>query len=314
MNYLEPFKPENNVVGFKTLLRGRYKMEAVKADGSRRLLADWFDNLILDNGLNILGTAASQYNGFVSVGTGNTAPATTQSALVTWLASTSTVTTSSNSNSGASPYYGLTTMTFRFAIGTATGNLSEVGIGSANNGTNLFSRALILDGSGNPTTITVLSTEALDVTYQLQMYAPTVDVTGTVTINAVVYSYTMRAANVTGSFWNGLSSATDHGGVSTVSVYNGTIGAVTAGPSGSSAGFDSAAVQTYTNGNFYVDSIVSWGLTSGNLTGGITAILITMGVNRSTMGQFQLGITPALPKDGSHTMTLTFRNSWGRYP
>lgn len=312
MNYLTPYNPDN-VIGFKTLVRGRYRMEAVKADGSRRLLADWFDNLVLDNGLNILGTGVGWIN-YCSVGTGNTAPATSQSALVTWVASTNTTTGSSTANSGSSPYYGQSTVTFRFAIGTATGNLSEVGVGANNNGTNLFSRALILDGGGSPTTITVLSSEALDVTYQLQMYAPTADVTGTVTINAVSYSYTMRAANASSSAWSGLSTANDAGGVNGCTVYNGTIGAVTAGPSGSSASSGTINVQTYTSGNFYVDSIVNFGLTNGNVSGGVSAIQLTMGTQRSSMGQFQLGISPSLPKDSSHTMTLTFRHSWGRYP
>lgn len=312
MNYFDNPNQSPGVIGFRTGLKGRFKMEAVKQDGSKRLLAE-FDNLILDNGLNILGTGAG-WDNYCSVGTGNTAPATTQSALVSFLAATNSTTTTSLANSGSSPYYGQTTITYRFAIGTATGNLSEVGIGVASNGTNLFSRALILDALGSPTTITVLSTEALDVTYQLQMYAPTADVTGTVTINAVSYSYTMRAANANSSSWQGLNTLNDQGGVSNVTVYNGTIGAVTAGPSGTSASGGSVAVQTYTSGNFYVDSIVSFGLTTGNVSGGISAILITCGSIRSSMGQFQLGISPPLPKDGSHTMTLTFRHSWGRYP
>jgi hypothetical protein len=296
-------------------LRGRYKLEAVDVfTGRRRLLADWFDNLITDNGLDLLGTTGN-FQTYCLVGSGNTAPANSNTALVTFVASTSSTTNSLNTNSGSSPYFGTMTRTWRFAIGTATGNLSEIGIGPNSTNTGLFSRALILDGGGSPTTITVLSTEALDATYQLQVYAPLTDVTGNVTINAVSYAYVMRAANANSSgSWGGPNAANgDRMGLNGLTVYNGSIGSITSQPGGSSGNNGGIAVQSYTPGSLFIDSIVSFGLSDGNVSGGISAALLTYGRNFSSLGSFQVSFTPALPKDGSHTMTLTFRQSWARH-
>lgn len=304
----------NIEIALTTRLKGRYKIEAVDSKGRKRLLADWFENLILNNGLDMLGTAATEF-AYCSVGTGNTAPASTQTALVTWLASSSTVLSHTNTNNntggGTPQYYGQTTITWNFAAGVATGTLAEVGVGASNTGTNLFSRALILDSSGNPTTITVLSTESLQVTYQLQSWAPTADVTGSQTVNGTSYAYTFRGSFVgsNGYGWSGLNYTGDYSNLAAVVVYNGAIGAATAGPAGSTAGFGSIAAQSYTSGNYYRNFVVSWGAGDGNLTGGISAISMSFG-NVSSMGTFQVGFSPALPKSSSNTMTLTFRHNW----
>lgn len=308
MNYLSQQKP---VVELETKVRGRFKIEAVKADGSRRLLADWFNNLITDNGLNAIGTGSSWLT-LCCVGSGNTAPANSDTALVSQVASTTTRLSLTLGNSGTSPWFGSTTGVYRFAIGVATGNLSEVGIGVAAN--NLFSRALILDGGGSPTTITVLSSEALDVTYQLQQFSPASDVTGSVTIAAVSYGYTVRAANANAAVWS-INGTGDQGGVhsGSVTVTNGTLGSVTSQPSGSSASATAVVVGTYTPGNFFVDSTISFGLTDGNVSSGISAMLISMGQSLNSLGQYQYGFSPAIPKDSSHTLTLVIRHSWTRH-
>lgn len=300
----------NIEIPFTTKVKGRYKMEAIRPDGSKRLLADWFDNLITNQGLDNLGNG-SVINDCL-VGSGNTAPSNTDTTLVTFVAATSTITTSSSSVQPSSPYFGTTTKTFRFAAGVATGNLSEVGVGPNSSNTALFSRALILDGGGSPTTITVLSSEALDVTYQLQQYVPTADVTGSVTINAVSYAYTARAADATTAAWE--FDFGDAAGFAACTSYNGTIGAVTGEPSGTSAGGLGVNSQgSYTNGTKHLDSTFVFGLIDGNLSGGISAVLLVAGRSRSSMGRYQIGFSPSLPKDSSHTMTLVFRHTWDRH-
>lgn len=299
------------MIDIRVKLRGRYKLEAVKADGSRRLLADWFDNLITDTGLDKLAQT-SNWGISCFVGSGNTAPANANTSLVSLVASATNITTSSNTNSGSSPYIGTASKTFRFAIGTATGNLSEVGVGDT--ATSLFSRALILDGLGAPTTITVLSTEALDVTYQLLTYVPLTDVTGSVTINAVAYAYVLRAANAaSASVWS-ISAFGEVAGVQSFQVSNGAIAAITSQPSGALLSAGTTVPNSYTSGTHFLDTVCSFGLTDGNVSGGlITAAFFTCGRARSTFGQFQVSFTPGLPKDASHTMTLTFRHSWARH-
>lgn len=302
-------------IGLHTGLRGFYKIEAVRPDGSKRLLADWFPNLVTDNGLNLIGATAG-WLAWCSVGSGSTAPATTDTGLTTYVGSTSTKLVTSRAAAASAPYYGTTTITYQFAAGVATGNLSEVGVGIASGGLDLFSHALILDGSGNPTTITVLSTEALDVTYQLQLYASSADVIGSVTINGVAYAYTWRASNVTNSNEWAVYFQGDQGGLILQQSGTGTIGAVTTSPAFTSqvGGATSVTYSTYGTGNFYIDTTFTFGLSQGNATGGLNAFFFNGGAAYQSLGAFQCGLATAIPKDSSHTLTLTFRHSWGRYP
>lgn len=59
-----------------------------------------------------------------------------------------------------------TVMRYTFALGAVIANLSEIGI-KPSSVTDLFSRALIVDGSGDPTTITVTADDQLIVDYTL---------------------------------------------------------------------------------------------------------------------------------------------------
>lgn len=297
-------------------MRGKYKLEAVnQGDGRRRLLADWFPNLITNTGLDALGSSgvASDYLTTCCVGSGTTAPSYTDTSLVSLIASTTTTNSfgSSTGTQSAAPYYGYNITQFNFAAGTATGNLSEIGVGV--NATSLFSRALILDSSGNPTTITVLSNEALYATYEVQQYVPTADVTGSITINGVVYDYTLRAANATGNTW-APTGVSDSPQLSQCTVFNGTIGAITGQPSGSQAYVGSTTSSAYTQGSYTLESTANFGLTNGNVTGGISAVLLQFGTYNGAgrRGSFQASFSPAIPKDSSHTMTLVFSTSWAR--
>ena len=155
----------------ETQCAGWFKIEATRPDGTRRVLADWFPNLILNGGLDRMG-ANPDYLSWCQVGSGSTAPVAAQTALVNRIAGTSTQQNNVSGAQASAPYYGWYRRTYRFAQGVAAGNLSEVGVGWATSGS-LFSRALILDGGGSPTTITVLSDEVLDVTYELRRYPGT---------------------------------------------------------------------------------------------------------------------------------------------
>lgn len=292
-------------------LRGFYKMEAVGPDGRRRLLADWFPNLITNVGLESIGVG-DIYLQRCAVGSGNTAPSNSDTALVSLIGSTLTVTSNNQSAQSSPPYFGTQTITYRFPAGTATGNLAEVGIGSTV--TNLFSRALILDGGGSPTTITVLSSEALDVTYQLQLHSPTVDVTGSVTITGVATAYTLRAANSTNATSWAPNASSDGGGVRNPAVYNGVIGAVTTIPSGASAGGGVLTPAAYSGGSHQRDGTIAYGLTDGNVAGGISAATFSGGIATGSLGAFQLGFSPTIPKDNTKVLSLTYRHSWARFP
>jgi hypothetical protein len=298
---------------------GRYKLTAIRPDGRERPLTGWFSNLVLDQGLNQAGTAAS-WMAACRVGTGNTAPAVTDTNLVAHLAGTTTVNADQTNIEASSPYYVWRIRTFRFAQGAAAGNLAEVGIGtSASNGANLFSRELIRDGVGSPTTITVQGDEFLDVVYEHRLYpADLVDVNGNVTISAVNYTTVSRTSHAGpggSNNWKVPYALVSTGSPLIAIAYNGALGAVTAQPSGTSSGATSFSQAAYTNGNFYRDDTWTWGLNAGNVAGGITAIDIPFGsfAGQSSIGASQMSFSPAIPKDNTKVLAITFRRSLARH-
>lgn len=298
-----------------TKMRGRFKLEVLRPDGRVRLVRE-FPNLITDAGLNVIGTSGS-WLAACRVGTGTATPNVADTALASHLAGTGTLQANTSSAQSTPPYYGMRTRTYRFAAGVAAGNVAEVGIATqtAPGGT-LFSRALVLDGDGDPTTITVLSDEVLDVTYQLQ-YFPQEETVGVATIGGVDYDVTTRASDVTNSgFW---ASSGTTGGLSAAFAYNGAIGAVTTSPSGSSdIGTETQA--SYGNNNLYRDTTLSWGLNTANFGGaGVRAMSARLdGLSSSAMGKIQIGFanddSPSLgiPKTSSQILSVVCRHTWAR--
>lgn len=302
-----------NVVTVKPTFAGRFRLVATKLDGTSRVVADWFDNLILDTGLNRLGTGL--VGNHCQVGTGATAPTNSDATLQSLLTASSTIQNTVTGASASSPYYGYVINTYRFGIGAAAGNLTEVGIGWAASGS-LFSRSLIKDLAGDPTTITILGDEILDVQYELRLYAPLTDVTGTIDVGGDDYDYVLRASNVTtGTTWGnfGVSYLLTSGGVAMQpslgfnTFFAGAVGAITAAPSGTAntdASYPSAAV--YGNNNLYRDFSYSVGINHANF-GGVGAVLL-----QTSAGQYQIGFTPDLPKDNTKTLTVVVRVAWAR--
>ncbi len=314
-----PMQPSIGIAGY-------YKLEAVKPDGRVRPLTDWFPNIITNTGFDTLGSTGGPWGG-CAVGSGNSTPVVTQTALDAIIASTSNFFSNATSIQGTSPYFGTTTQTWQFPVGAAAGNLSEVGVYNSSP-TALFSRALILDGSGNPTTITVLSNEALNVTYSLRQYAPLSDVTGSLTMDQP-YTYTIRAMQAsTAGVWS-----TDSGHFSAqmlpdifgntgngVTAYNGALGSITGAPAGTTAGGSQVNNAAYTNGAYQRSAVPGFDINHGNLSGGIECISLQYGNSNgggfyvTGRGAFQIGFSPNIPKDNTKVLTLNVTIAWTRAP
>lgn len=196
----------------KFKVSGKYKAVVRGPDMGIRRETGWFDNIVTNAGIQMLLGGASVINGasafYISccVGSGNATPTAGDTQLSSFVAGApfgSVISSSHTRNSSVSPYYSRIEITWRYGMGAAAGNISEVGIANTSGtpvaGTALFSRALIRDSSGNPTTITVLSDEYLDITYHLYIYAPA-ETSGTFnqTIDGTptTFTYTMRACNM----------------------------------------------------------------------------------------------------------------------
>jgi hypothetical protein len=300
-------------------MRGFFKCEAVHRDtGRRRMLADWFPNLITNVGLDALATGG--YLTACRVGSNGTAPANTDTDMGTYIAGTSTRTSSDLLNSGAAEYYTARTNVYRFGEGVAEGNIAEIGIATTTGtGTGvLFSRALVLDGGGSPTTITVLSDEFLDVTYQLRNYPSLTDVVDTINISGVDYDYTLRSADVDNSTtWGGRETGGATGEPSVIGVgtfgtaHAGAIGTITGLPAGASGVSSGAAASAYVPGSHVKEFTLTWGLSFGNLSPGIQSVSTNFGTEARS-GAMQVQFDPFIPKDNTKVFTLEFQQAWAR--
>lgn len=301
----------------RTELSGHFiSFEAVDAlTGQRRnLIPNPVDNLILDTGLNFFASGAGEFGAICMVGSGSTTPDVAQTAMQTLVAHTNNVTaTSVGTNLGAG--YAYKRKTYRFNVGAAAGNLSEVGVGWAS--TNAFCRARIVDGGGTPTTITVLSTEYLDVTYELRAYWPTVDGTATITLDGTSHSVVSRARAV-GSWetWLGdigSSKWTIMGTGCYSGVTAGTLGAVTANIPGTEIGagpldYDGA----YVNNSYerkYMTTFIPSGISSGfsSPTSSFEGLSFTL-----PWGLYKAVFDPAIAKTNTKTLVLNFKHSFAR--
>lgn len=294
-------------------LEGLYNFKAINAiTGKERYLGDVIatdhPNMILNSGLESIATNSDTAVG-CRVGTSSIAVVETQTALGNTIGSTTTVQANTYGAQASAPYFSWIRRTFRFGQGVAAGNLTEVGVYTSASGNPLFSRALIVDSQGNPTTLTILSDEYLDVTYELRVYPNLNDQTFIATLLGVDYTFTARAARVTTyptsttQFWGpAIGYYTTQYDVS-----NGALGAITGTPTGSSFSF-STGYANYNAGSYQRTAILSLGLNDGNLAGGISAALIRM-----DKAWLQFGISPAIPKDNFKTLVLNITISWARY-
>lgn len=289
-------------------LAGRYTLRAIRPDGSERIVADWFENLVLDNGLNRIGSGGIASTAVV--GSGSTTPANGQITLTTLVASTSTLQADVKGTDLANNFC-YNRRTYRFAAGTAAGNLSEVGVGWASN--NLFSRALIKDIGGTPITITILSDEVLDLVYELRMYWPTTDATALINVGGTDYTVTVRASDVDQwangtNIFNLLTGNGITNGLQDVLAYGpGTLGAITDGPGGTFLGRPGTGTfdGSYVNNSNERDFKLIFGLS--DVTASIGAVNIL-----TPLGTYKMGFSPSIPKTSSNILTVNFKLAWAR--
>ena len=297
----------------KIRMEGFYSFKVSNSKGESRdlsgIIAEDHKNLILDVGLNALGTTSVV--SACKVGTGVTPVAVSQTDLATPLAITSTLQSSSTGRNSTAPYYTWGRRTFRFGQGTAAGNLTEVGV-TYGGGSSLFSRALIVDSGGNPTTLTILADEWLDVTYELRIYQDLADKTFNITLLGVDHVVTVRPANVTTNpsdssyFFDHFISWYYY--YSQCSHYNGTIGTITGSPSGEGSSAGGVSYGAYSQNSLQRSIIYGVGLNDANLAGGIQSTIINTDKCR-----WQVGYSPAIAKDSFKTLTMNYTLSWGRY-
>jgi len=161
-----------------------FRAEKYKENGEITYSGSWFKNTVLNVGLDglavgrdIVPNNSNSITRIINVGTGTSMPAVTDTGLDSYLAATGSVygeITIAYGNGDAStgdPAWKSWQRTFAFAIGSCTGNLTELGLSASSNST-YFNRQLFRDQVGDPTVVPVQSDEGLRITVKVVVYAP----------------------------------------------------------------------------------------------------------------------------------------------
>lgn len=319
--------PETPSIVLGVGVSGRFKFIRRRSDESVVQETPFGKNRWLDTGLDFLcgrdfGGALHGFNG-CHVGSGNTPAQDGDTALEEFVAGTADVTQVSGFTDVEQRFTRMV-LRFRFPVGAATGNLSEVAISigtssnAGNDGQPLATRALISDENGSPVTISPQPDEFLDVYWEYTKYAPPTNVTGTFNqeIDGVMQTFNYEvcpAKNENTDTWTSSPSRTLRASRGNQMVNTGS-GASSGGfrqpyqfldPNGSMC--DSYTdLAPYVNGTFYRDSRLYFGLDTANFS--MTAFKF----NNYICG-WMMEISPAVQKVATKQYYIDIRNTIGRY-
>lgn len=197
-------------------VKGRFKLRAMKGDFVMRESA-WCPNIIVNGAFDywLQNTNRTGISGFVA-GAGTATPQPTDTALQSYLGAGGSIQESwVTRNTTVSPRSITVGVRIRANEGAVVGNVAEIALtrgtgGIPDNSTPIFNRARVVDEMGNPTTVTVLSDEFLEVIYEITLYA--IDgATGTLTINIdgtpTNFDYEIRPINMNNTGWWGIGTS-----------------------------------------------------------------------------------------------------------
>lgn len=194
-------------------IAGEVRCVVTKADGTVKTDTSYQKNLILNQGLDFLGGGkGSDINTYCAIGSGNSAPAITQTNLDAYITQSEGIGTTSDYSyvdKGDNLYRMWEQKMYRFT-GLADVNISEVGLvstGTTSTNYYLTTRALIKDSVGAPTSISVKTGETLDIYYKIHKVIDTRDKAFVINVldgngGSVPYNVIVRPANVGKSIHN----------------------------------------------------------------------------------------------------------------
>ena len=316
----------------KTAFSGRFRLEVRNAYTHQLTKVCEFNNTITNAGLDSYGNNVAGNLGRCWIGTG------TKSATINdiSLGNPRTFTNGAANTDQCSflapvepDWSPSAKLKYRFEAGTATGEISEVGISTRNEPSNtgfvLWSRALVTDAFNRPSSLTVLNDEYLDVYYIVKLHINLEDIPFTFKLGSETYNCVNRIAKAqdtrclagVGSTFGQLNIAD---GVSIKAIFDSNkLGTINQ----SIQDYDKTAIitttptlDTYTSGTYYRDSTVIFDVTTGNLPNGIKGLEI--GPTNTSKPQLllynQISLDKAIPKNADNAIKFTLRSSWGRYP
>lgn len=301
----------NNTLSANAHVSGMFSVSKIMPSGDIVVVSPLQDNLITNFGLDSLA-GPSVFMGAVQVGTGTATPAFTDTSLGARLAGKAidaAPTWSFNQGTGV----GTVTGTFTFPVGSATGNLTEIGLSATTSG-NVCTRALFKDAGGNPTTIPVASDEQLLITYIVTItYSLTS--TSSVTDPSSGTTYTMSflpvsavgfAPNsITGAYQGSIFDAGNSMQMTTTAP-----GAPWAAPGASSLTSNPTTLSAYVNGTYYSENSFA-----SAATGTVTGVQTMYSNSEGYAGlKFKIGVSPAFNKAVGQSIKFKVRMQWARSP
>lgn len=310
MSYIITNRTREVEVATNSSCEGRFKLVAIKPGVGVRSETPWIKNLILNTGLVELGISSARQKCWV--GTGTSTPLVTNTGLQNPLASTTDLSGVGGGygNSGAPDYYLWRRHAYRFAAGTAAGNLTEIGISSSPGV--FLSRSLIKDEFGQPTSFTVLSDEVLDVVYEFRSYPNLSDLEYTISVAGQSHTLISRVSEISYDHPSILEGPNKFNNTyQYYTAHEAPIGSVFSYPTGGSSSASSVTIPEYQN-NSVSAAQISFGLSQGNFVGGIKSLLITRNATNYATPGFQININPPIMKTSSHVLALNCQFSWGR--
>ena len=290
---------------------GRYKLVTRKVHDLDNAVGELeFDNLITDIGLERWATNPIGAKCFI--GSGNAPPTVNDTALGAQLAaSTATQNLQNWKAYSAAERWTEATICYRFQPGVTLNSIAEVGVGWDGG---LWSRALVRDVNGNPTTIQLLSDEVLDVYYTLRIQFPA-DVTGSIVLDGVTYDWVLRPAGL--AAWPDSYSYYFHYAFATGGVAKASTGSITQPDTAPDwvGGSSTTTVTAYVPGSRKRTMAFRFDLNDANIS--IKSIIVQLGSGYPPtmswqLGFYQNGQSVGVPKVSSKRLTLTFDFAWGR--
>lgn len=289
--------------------KGEFNVILKNESGEITFETGFQDNLILDNFFTTVRTSSLGNNDSIKVGTGTTPPLPTQTSLVSFLARTTNVTEANNFSTDGTTWQLRYTLTATFTLGAVVGQVSELGLYfgafEASDTSTVMTRALIKDGGGNPTTVTVTNQDQLIVIYRLTAQGSEADTTGSITLagSNTTHTWLCRRASFSSMSLNKLLRG--ESGFSSGFPSTSSLGTVGTGITGSTGEVSVSCIV-----DLSVAKQVTWTLscntTSGNASGGL-AYVAGFGAQH-----IKVQFTPPIPKDSTKTLSIIFRYTFDR--
>jgi hypothetical protein len=299
-------------------ISGRFTIELVHARTGGVARRHEFNNLVVNAGLDVLGTGSlDSAIAYCAVGTGSTPPTENDVGLEAELTRTNNAGGFSDSSGSAPSYaYYWRRRTRVFTQAQANGNLTEIGFFKNATGAPMWCRQLIRDSAGNPTTITKTSEYELRVVYEWRVYPPAGDVPGTVTVNGATVATTTRAIRLNEMGWT--DSPANLGVYDTYQSYVTVRETTQPGNLGGNSAWALGTLDAgYAPGSLYRDSTVVLGASAANWTGGVGSfegfahVYWQYGAN--VYYRFHTALATPIMKTATQKLTLVQRMSWARH-